>query len=170
MMAARESVLLTGATGFTGGYVLRRLLDANYPVTAFVRSRIRAEGLRDRHRGIMIAEGDFDDPGSFLAAVRGHDTLVNVASLGFGHAPTIVACAQSAGVRRAVFFSTTALFTTLPAETKARRQLAEDLIRRASSWRPQSDSSDSLGRSAQDCACLRSWDIPHPTGLRGGPG
>jgi uncharacterized protein YbjT (DUF2867 family) len=125
------TVLLTGATGFTGGFVLRRLLDAGYRVTIFARDRARAAALQATHGVFAIAEGRFEDRGSFAAALQGHDILVNVASLGFGHAPTVLESAQEAGVRRAVFFSTTAIFTTLPAPAKATRLEAEDRIRQS---------------------------------------
>jgi uncharacterized protein YbjT (DUF2867 family) len=54
--------------------------------------------------------------------------LVNLASLGFGHAPAIVEAARAAGLDRSVFVSTTALTTTLPARSKLIRETAEDHI------------------------------------------
>ena len=57
------------------------------------------------------------------------DALVNLASLGFGHARGIVRAAVRAGLDRAVFVSTTAVTTTLPARSKAVRLAAEDEIR-----------------------------------------
>jgi uncharacterized protein YbjT (DUF2867 family) len=130
-MIKTRKILLTGGTGFTGGYVLRHLLKAGYSVTVFARNRAKAEALRRTHGEFAIAEGSFEDRTRFVAALRGHDTLVNVASLGFGHAEMIVGCAEKAGIQRGVFFSTTALFTTLPAATKVVRQAAEDCVRRA---------------------------------------
>ncbi|MEP7022786.1 MAG: NAD(P)H-binding protein, partial [Actinomycetota bacterium] len=66
--------------------------------------------------------------GSVLAQAR-CDVLVNLASLGFGHGPGVVAAAEAAGIRRAVFVSTTAVTTALPAGTKRIRLAAEDAIR-----------------------------------------
>jgi uncharacterized protein YbjT (DUF2867 family) len=56
------------------------------------------------------------------------DVLVNLASLGFGDAPAIVAAAERAQVRGAVFVSTTAVTTTLPAASKRVRLAAEQRI------------------------------------------
>ena len=53
------------------------------------------------------------------------DALVNLASLGFGHAPAIIAAAEQAGIGRAVFVSTTAVTTALPAPSKRMRLAAE---------------------------------------------
>ncbi len=82
-------------------------------------------------------EGDLDEPASLACAFAGAgaDVLVNLASLGFGHGPTVIAAATDAGIRRAVFVSTTAIFTTLPAPSKAVRQAAEsDLASSVLSW------------------------------------
>jgi len=61
--------------------------------------------------------------------------LVNLASLGFGHAGTIVGAAERAGLHRAVFVSTTAIFTNLNAPSKRVRLDAERCIGDSSlSW------------------------------------
>jgi nucleoside-diphosphate-sugar epimerase len=56
------------------------------------------------------------------------DVLVNIASLGFGHAPTVLAAAEEAGIERGVFVSTTAVFTTLNASSKSVRLRAEEAV------------------------------------------
>ena len=53
-----------------------------------------------------------------------------MASLGFGHAERVVAGAEAAGVQRAVFFSSTSIYTRLPAASKPVRLAAEDRVRR----------------------------------------
>jgi nucleoside-diphosphate-sugar epimerase len=58
----------------------------------------------------------------------GCSALLNVASIGFGAAPSILEACRSAGVRRAVFVSTTAIFTQLNAGSKVVRQAAEVAI------------------------------------------
>jgi nucleoside-diphosphate-sugar epimerase len=60
--------------------------------------------------------------------MQGTDALVNIASLGFGHADSIIHAAQNAGVKRAVFISTTAIFTQLNAKSKTVRMAAERAI------------------------------------------
>ncbi|HNC07655.1 MAG TPA: NAD(P)H-binding protein, partial [Anaerolineales bacterium] len=72
--------------------------------------------------------GDLADAESFTAALRGVDVLVNIASLGFGHAESIVRAAKEAGVKRGIFISTTAIFTQLNAGSKSIRLAAEEAI------------------------------------------
>ena len=81
---------------------------------------------------VHCVNGDLGDHDALTAAMVGNDALVNVASVGFGHAPTIVSAAEAAGIRRAVFVSTTAIFTALNAGSKSARMAAEDTIRSSS--------------------------------------
>lgn len=125
-------VHVTGGSGFTGSFVVRKLVGRGHEVYALARSDEAAGKLRSL--GATPVEGDLDKPGSLPAAfAEGAAThLVNVASLGFGHADAIVSSAEQVGLQRAVFVSTTALFTNLPAPSKRVRAAAEDRIRRSS--------------------------------------
>jgi nucleoside-diphosphate-sugar epimerase len=49
--------------------------------------------------------------------------------MGFGHVPRLVDRLQAAGVQRGLFVSTTALFTSLPAASRAPRLEAETAVR-----------------------------------------
>jgi nucleoside-diphosphate-sugar epimerase len=93
-----------------------------------VRSSAAAE--RVVSRGATPIFGDLDDPASIDAAFvsADADVLLNIASLGFGHAPAIVAAAQEAGINKAVFVSTTGIFTILNPTSKAVRVAAESTI------------------------------------------
>jgi nucleoside-diphosphate-sugar epimerase len=57
--------------------------------------------------------------------MKGTEALVNLASLGFGHADSIVSATQRAGIQRAIFISTTAIYTQLNAKSKSARLAAE---------------------------------------------
>jgi uncharacterized protein YbjT (DUF2867 family) len=72
--------------------------------------------------------GDLSDPEALTSALHGVDALVNIASLGFGHAETIIRSAEEAGVKRGIFISTTAIFTQLNAGSKSVRLAAEEAI------------------------------------------
>jgi nucleoside-diphosphate-sugar epimerase len=64
--------------------------------------------------------------------LEGVSTLVYCASMGFGHIPRIVGQLERARVRRAVFISTTAIFTTLPSASRQTRLAAEASVEQSS--------------------------------------
>lgn len=122
-------VLVTGGSGFLGPHVVSTLRQHGHDVVGIARRS--AAAARIESLGAVVVPGDLDDPASVDAAFAsaGAEALVNVASLGFGHAPTVIAAAEDAGVRRAVFVSTAAVYTALPASTKAVRLAAEATVR-----------------------------------------
>ncbi len=122
-------LLVTGGSGFLGGYVLREAARRGHETVALARSPAAARTVAGR--GARPVPGDLDDTGGSTrrSPRRDCDALLNLASLGFGHAPAIVAAAEQAGIRRAVFVSTTAVTTTLAAATKSVRLAAERRIR-----------------------------------------
>ncbi len=121
-------LLVTGGTGFLGRRVVDLAINEGHQVVGLARSATAARTLE--RAGAGTVPGDLDDAASVDAAFRAAkgDALVNIASLGFGHADVIVPAAEAAGLQRAVFVSTTAIFTTLPAPTKRVRTQAEALI------------------------------------------
>jgi uncharacterized protein YbjT (DUF2867 family) len=144
-------ILVTGGSGFLGGFVLREAVRRGHEVSALARSPAAAGTVRAL--GAQPVPGDLAATGPAAAAALAEafaagDILVNLASLGFGHAPAIVAAAERAAVRRAVFISTTAVTTTLPAATRRVRLAAERRI----------------AASALD------WTILRPTMIYGAPG
>jgi len=141
-------IIVTGGSGFTGRRVVSRLVARGDDVVGLARSSTAADCLI--RLGATPIGGDLDDPESIDEAFRlaGAPNLVNLASLGFGHAGSIIAAAEEAGINRAVFVSTTAIFTTLAAPSKSIRLEAEAQVR----------------SSGLD------WTIVRPTMIYGAPG
>jgi nucleoside-diphosphate-sugar epimerase len=141
-------LLVTGGSGFLGRFVLAEAAVRGHYGVALVRSHAAAQAVTSC--GAEPLAGDLDDAaGLGPAFARAKcDALVNLASLGFGHAPTIVEAAVGAGLDRAVFVSTTAVATALPVPTKAVRLAAEELIR----------------------SSPLAWTILRPTMIYGAPG
>lgn len=119
-------ILVTGATGFTGERVLP-LLEGKGEIRCFVRPNSNVQKIEEL--GYELAYGDLDDLISLKMAMSGCNVLINIASIGFGHAPSVVKAAEKTAIKRAIFISTTALFTQLNANSKTERQQAEDCIK-----------------------------------------
>lgn len=119
-----KTILITGATGFLGEHVLAAR-PTHYRVVIFARPSSRLDGLP---KDITVRYGDLADAASLEKALEGVDILLNLASLGFGHAPMIIKACRGSNLAHAVFIGTTAVFTTLPAPSKSVRLEAEALL------------------------------------------
>ena len=123
-------LVVTGGTGFTGSCLVPMLLERGHRVRCLLRESSNRAALPSV-KEIDWAEGDLGEFESLLLAFSEMDALVNVASIGFGHTPNIVRAAVASGIKRAVFISTTAVFTTLNAKSKRVRVGAEEIIRKS---------------------------------------
>jgi farnesol dehydrogenase len=72
------TILVTGATGFIGRYLVEHLLEISETVRVFVR-RPDALGASIGPR-VEIARGDLQDQSALRAAVRGSDTVLHLAA------------------------------------------------------------------------------------------
>jgi uncharacterized protein YbjT (DUF2867 family) len=118
-------VAVTGATGFTGRRVVAELLRRGHDVTALVRPPAAGRAAP----GVRVVEGDLADASALKGLLAGQHALLYAASLGFGHAEDVTRAVEAEGVERAIFFSSTALFTRLPAASRTVRIEAEEHIR-----------------------------------------
>jgi len=109
-------VLVTGATGFTGGHLARTLASRGYQVRAFQRDASREADVP----GIDVAIGDLRDPAAVARAVANVEIVYHIAAI-YRQAGVsrdvyravnatavgqIVEAAAAAGVRRVVHCST----------------------------------------------------------------
>ncbi len=125
------TVLVTGATGFVGSAVARRLLEAGETVRVLARpggDRRNIAGLT-----VEIAEGDLGDPASLEDAVAGCEALFHIAAdyrlwtrdpdamhrTNVDGSVAIVRAATKAGVARIVYTSSIATLGLTPDRTPA---------------------------------------------------
>src|SRR5262249_33873238 len=74
-----DPVLVTGATGFTGGHLARSLAARGHRVRALVRDRASASDLAAA--GIELADGDVRDAAALARAAAGVDVIYHIAAI-----------------------------------------------------------------------------------------
>jgi nucleoside-diphosphate-sugar epimerase len=116
-----ETLLLTGATGFIGGHLARRLVEDGYAVRGLARAS--SDTTRLRKLGVQIASGDLTDARSLAGAVEGCERVVHCGALVSDWATTaeiaatnvtgtrnLLSACVAASVRRFVHLSTTDVY------------------------------------------------------------
>ena len=123
-------ILVTGATGTTGGEVARQLAAKGAPLRALVRNPAKADGLKQL--GVEIAVGDMTDPASLDPALAGIERVYLVtppeADLVALHA-NVVDAAVRAGARHVVKISSFFTSATTPVVYARQHWQAEETIR-----------------------------------------
>lgn len=123
--------LVTGASGFVGGYVVRELLRRNVSVTGLVR---RPESVaRLAAQGMKVVQGDVTVPASLAEHFPGHDVVLHLAAVvgkdagdwahhdavGVQGTRNVLEAAERAGVSRLVHLSSCIVYAQPPPFTAA---------------------------------------------------
>jgi len=114
-------VLVTGATGFLGGALVRRLVEDGYRVRALVRNPARTAQLEKL--GVEIATGDLGHAPTVTAAVAGMDLVVHAGAGTSGTAQdseiatvlgtrNVVDAIRAAAIGKLVYISSLSVYET----------------------------------------------------------
>jgi len=120
-----KSVAITGATGFLGRYVLSAVYQAGHSPVAVVRNMAAARNLLPDH--IELRQADITDPAALTRAFQGMDAAIHMAGkvsasrrdeaeiyrVNVAGARNFLEAAEQAGLKRAVFTSTTSAVAAL---------------------------------------------------------
>ncbi len=120
-------ILVTGAEGFTGKFVCQELLKRGIPFKASIKPGKSKKWFIKR--GIKTIETDVLSKKNLTKSLSGCKSLINLTSIGFGAVPVIIKSCIKAKVKRVVFISSTAIFTSLNAKSKKIRIDSENLIK-----------------------------------------
>jgi nucleoside-diphosphate-sugar epimerase len=141
-------VVVTGGSGFLGRQLVPRLVASGLDVVAVSHRPAAFELLEAMGAEPVRADlADSNAVAEVFDAAPGA-VLVDLVSLGLGHARMVTSAAQRAGLQRAVFLATAGILTTRDASARSDRLAAERTIR----------------------ASTLDWTIVRPTMMYGRPG
>lgn len=116
-------IAVTGATGYTGSLLVRRLVIAGEPVRCLVRPETDARQLEQF--GVEIVRGDLQQPGGVGAVLKGARVVLHLAHIRFAQA---VLDAVDMGVERLVLVSSLRRFSRVPDPSVSEIAAAEALV------------------------------------------
>lgn len=97
-MRTEPAVVVYGATGHTGRFVVAELLRRGFVPVASGRDAVRLEALADEFEGVVVRPAIVDDPGSLDRALAGAAAVVNCAGPFAVTAGPVVEAALRAGI------------------------------------------------------------------------
>lgn len=115
-------ILITGATGFIGRHVAKRLAETDHELHCLVRESSNVRALKEQGATLII--GDVTNKDSMLAGMKGCDWVINLANVysfwepdkriyaavNVGGTRNVMECALETGVSKVVHVSTVAIY------------------------------------------------------------
>ncbi len=125
--------MVSGANGFTGRFVCRELQKKGKLFSVILRPGSDTSWMVSNNIPVYFA--DLNNVDQLSNVLNGCKFLINLASIGFGAADSIVQACELIKTERVVFISSTSIFTYLNSTSKNTRIRAEESIKSSSlSW------------------------------------
>jgi NADH dehydrogenase len=140
-MKGDKMIAITGASGYLGSHLTRRLAQQGQSCKAFVRNRERAEK-EERLKGLSVewVEADVTNPANLLSALKDVDTVIHTVAIAiekgdrtyekinFQGTVNVVEAAKSNGVKRFINVSQLGADAGLPYRFLASKGKAQDFV------------------------------------------
>ncbi|MEV4074432.1 NAD-dependent epimerase/dehydratase family protein [Nonomuraea fuscirosea] len=128
-------VFVTGASGYIGGAVATRLLEAGHTVTGLTRDAATAESLA--RLGVQPVVGDLDDAGTLAEQAGRADAVVNAADSDHRAAAETLVAALAGSGKPLVHTSGTSIVGVGTSGEADGTIFGEDLLDPVSGWEPE---------------------------------
>ena len=126
-------IMVSGANGFTGRFVCKELKEKGKVFSVILRPGSDASWMLSKNIPVYFA--DLNNVDQLSNVLNGCQYLINLASIGFGAADSIIKACEIVKTERVVFISSTSIFTYLNSTSKNTRIRAEKSIKSSSlSW------------------------------------
>jgi len=135
-------ILVTGGTGFIGGYLVRRLAELGKPHRLFLQPGMDQSGL-PRNTDMNVALSSLDDERGVSSALRGVDVIyhlvgveragvkANLMETEVNHLDRLTGLAKNAGVRRFIYLSHLGADRASAYGLMKAKGIAENIIRKS---------------------------------------
>jgi uncharacterized protein YbjT (DUF2867 family) len=134
-------IVVTGASGYVGSHIVRRLVETGKPVRAFVRSRQSAQK-EGRLKGLDVdwAEGDVTRPETLSPAIEGASAIIHTVAIAiekgrrtyeeinYQGTVNVVEATRAAGVQRLINISQLGADASLPYRFLASKGKAQEYV------------------------------------------
>jgi uncharacterized protein YbjT (DUF2867 family) len=134
-------IVVTGASGYVGSHIVRRLVETGKPVRAFVRSRQSAQK-EGRLKGLDVdwAEGNVTRPETLSPAIEGASAIIHTVAIAiekggrtyeeinYQGTVNVVEATRAAGVQRLINISQLGADSSLPYRFLASKGKAQEYV------------------------------------------
>ena len=125
-----KSIMVSGANGFTGKFVCTELIKRGINFSAILRPGTDPSWMVSNNISFFYA--NLNNVIELSNVLEDCKCLINLVSIGFGAADSIIEACEKLKLNRVIFVSSTSIFTNLNAKSKNIRIKAEKSIKKSS--------------------------------------